>query len=58
MLAGFDGYLPGKEDYYQSSYSFAGNEAYKLEMNGIVREGLQYLKEKISFEFVTPSLYE
>lgn len=56
-LAGFDGFVQGKEDYYKVSYSFAGNEEYKQEMNVLMREALKSLQEKITIQYLTKSLY-
>ncbi len=56
-LAGFDGFSK-EADYYDVSYSFAGNEAYKLANNEKIRSGLLKLKEDMEINFLTKSLYQ
>lgn len=56
-LAGFDGFSK-EADYYDVSYSFAGNEAYKLENNAKIISGLRNLKEDMDIVFLTKSLYQ
>lgn len=56
-LAGFDGFS-NEADYYDVSYSFAGNENYKLQNNEKVIYGLKMLKEDMTLEFLTESLYQ
>lgn len=57
-LAGFDGFGSAYKDYYDISYSFAGNEEYKLEVNNEVTKTLIELSDKIEIEFVTDSIYQ
>lgn len=57
-LAGFDGFSLSETDYYDESYSFAGNEAYKREINVKVTEILKRMQEDIKINFVTDSIYQ
>lgn len=57
MLAGFDGFS-NEIDYYDVSYSFAGNENYNIQNNDKIIQGLKRLNEKIEFCFITKSLYQ
>jgi thioredoxin reductase len=56
-LAGFDGFS-NEADYYDVSYSFAGNESYKLQNNEKVIHGLIMIKEEMKLQFLTESLYQ
>lgn len=56
-LAGFDGFS-NEADYYDVSYSFAGNESYKLQNNEKVINGLKMIKVDMKLEFLTESLYQ
>lgn len=57
FLAGFDGFSQGN-NYFDNSYSYAGNETYTIDSNNIIIEGLKQLSNKIQVEFLTPSLYK
>ena len=57
-IAGFDGFSPTNENYYEFGLSFAGNEKYVEENNDIIRSGLHELSKQIKINFLTASLYE
>lgn len=57
-LAGFDGFSKLEEDYFDKSYSFGGNEEYRIQSNKKTMKGLKNLSEHIKAEFVTDSIYE
>ena len=57
-LAGFDGFSNNSSNYYDDSFSFAGNESYKLSSNQTTAESLRLLMSSINIHFITPSLYE
>lgn len=56
-LAGFDGFSK-EADYYDVSYSFAGNESYRLLNNQRVIDGLKMIKKDMKITFLTESLYQ
>lgn len=58
ILAGFDGFKTGTNDYYDSKYAFAGNGEYKVSSNEITTKGIRNLSGLINIEFLTKSLYE
>ena len=58
ILAGFDGFSKANMDYYNVSYSFAGNEDYREKNNEKTIKGLRKLSKKITIEFLTKSLYQ
>lgn len=58
VLAGFDGFNKFENDYYDISYSFAGNENYKTVGNKATADCIKEFSNKISIRFLTPSLYE
>ncbi|MBR4696301.1 MAG: aldolase catalytic domain-containing protein [Selenomonadaceae bacterium] len=57
-LAGFDGFSSESMDYYDASYSFAGNEEFRKQSNEKIRMGIKRLSDEMEIEFVTPSIYE
>ena len=57
-LAGFDGFTGENHDYYDISYSFAGNDKLLAHSNQIIRQGIKAASNEIEVEFITPSLYE
>ena len=57
-LAGFDGFIDSEKDYYDVSYSFAGNEAYRVQRNKSTREALKAIGKMIKISFLTKSLYQ
>lgn len=57
-LAGFDGFSNSTENYYNSSYSFAGNEEYKIASNQTTAEGIRPFTKDMAIHFITSSLYE
>lgn len=57
-LAGFDGFSDSAKDYYDVSYSFAGNEMYRVQSNNITKKALRDMGEKIAISFLTKSLYQ
>lgn len=58
VLAGFDGFKVGSDDYYDRKYAFAGNEEYIVSTNKDTALGIQKLAKEIEIEFLTKSLYE
>lgn len=57
-LAGFDGFSDSDKDYYDVSYSFAGNEAYRVQRNNTTKLAIDELGKKIKISFLTYSLYQ
>lgn len=57
-LAGFDGFNKDNGNYYNSSYSFAGNEEYKIASNQTTAEGIKLFAKDMNIHFITSSLYE
>jgi 4-hydroxy 2-oxovalerate aldolase len=57
-LVGFDGFSSTVPNYYDSKYSFAGNDFYKVQSNEIIIKGLEELTRKINIVFLTHSIYE
>lgn len=58
VLAGFDGFRAGGNDYADSRYAFAGNTEYVVSTNETIAAGIRNLREEIPVEFLTRSLYE
>lgn len=57
-LAGFDGFSSVSENYYESEYSFAGNDDYIEENNNLTLAGISKLSKYIKINFLTDSLYK
>ena len=57
-LAGFDGFTIEGKDYYDASYSFAGNAEFRMSSNEKIRNELKNMYDKISIEFITKSVYQ
>lgn len=57
-LAGFDGFTHNAIDYYDISYSFSGNEQYRIKDNEKTIDGLIALASEMKIEFLTESLYQ
>lgn len=57
-LAGFDGFVNGKNDYYESKYVFGGNSDYIVQSTETIRKCLNEFYNKIEVRFLTKSIYE
>lgn len=58
VLAGFDGFRANSENYSDKSYSFYGNEDYKVHNNKIISKSIKELSKEIRIEFITETLYK
>lgn len=56
-LAGFDGYKPGIDNYYEKEYNFVNDDSFKLERNRLLSNALSILAEKLNIKFLTKTLY-
>lgn len=57
-LAGFDGFTIEGKDYYDTSYSFAGNAEFRMLNNEKICNELKNMSDKINIEFITTSVYQ
>lgn len=57
-LAGFDGFVDGQNDYYDSRYAFGGNRDYVIQSNTTIKKCLNELSENIEITFLTESIYD
>ena len=58
-LAGFDGFhVDLDKNYYDAGLKRNMSKGQVVEMNSKVRRTISYYKDKIAFNFITPSLYE
>ena len=57
-IAGFDGFSANPdENYFTSGMSLGSNIASKMYKNDVIREQVAKIREQITLDFVTPSLY-
>ena len=54
-VAGFDGYVPGGDNYFDKGWDFMG-EPWKN--NQAIKEAVTQMKQKIDINFITDSQYE
>jgi len=57
-LAGLDGYLPDKENYYAERLNLLQDKENILLQNKAMKSKLLDLSQKMNIEFITPSLYK
>jgi len=57
MIAGLDGYRLGEVNYAYNETSILSDETYLIDLNDKTRFSLQYLKNTISIEMITDSMF-
>lgn len=57
-LAGFDGFVDGQNDYYDSRYAFGVNRDYVIQNNTKIKKCLNELSEYIEITFLTESIFD